>query len=91
MAYFCKRKDNSIVNIGSNFLSHLPIETLKHQVKSKPDAHITQPQLIKQDNNGMRGIDVIDQLLGSYCPMIYGKKWYWPIIIHATNVSVVAA
>ena len=91
VAYFCKRKDNSIVNIGSNFFSHLPIKTVKHQVKSKPDARITQPQLIKQYNNGMGGIDVIDQLLGSYRPMICGKKWYWPLIIHAINVSVVAA
>ena len=74
MVYFCKWNDNSVVNIGSNVLSHLPIETVKRSVKSEPDAHITQPQLIKQYNNGMGGVDVMDRLLGSYHPMIRGKK-----------------
>ena len=48
MVYFCKWNDNSIVHIGSNFLSYLPIETVKRRVKSEPDARITQPQLMKQ-------------------------------------------
>ena len=65
---FCKWNENSIVNIGSNFLSHLPIETVIRRVKSEPDARITQHQLIKQYNNGMGGVDVIDRLLGSYRP-----------------------
>ena len=51
--------------------------------------HITQPQLIKQCNNGM-GVDVKDWLLGSYRPVIPGKKWYWLLIIYAIDVSVVA-
>ena len=91
MVYFCKWNGNSIVNIGSNFLSHLPIETGKRRVKSEPDARITQPQVIKQYNNGMGGVDVMDRLLGSYRPMICGKKWYWLLIINAINVSVVVA
>ena len=64
---------------------------MKRQVKSEPDARITQPQLIKQYNDGTGGVDVIDQLLGSYRSIIRGKKWYWPLIINAVNVSVVAA
>ena len=71
--------------------SHLPIETVKRQVKKEPDACITQPQLIKQYNNCMGGVDVMDRLLGPYRLMIRGKKWYWPVIIYAINVSVVAA
>ena len=88
--YFCKWNDNSIVNIGSNFLSHLPIETVKRRVKSEPDARITQPQLIKQYNNGMGGVDVMDRLWGSYHSVIRGKKWYRLLIINVINVSVVA-
>ena len=37
------------------------------------------------------GVNVMDQLLYSYCPMICDKKWYWPLIINATKVHVVAA
>ena len=91
VVHFCEWNDNSIFNIGSNFLSHLPIETVKCPVKSEPDACITKPQLIKQCNNGMGGFDVMDQILSSYRPMISGKKWYWPLIIDAINVPVVVA
>ena len=56
VVYFCKWNDNSIVNIGTNFLPHLSIENVKRRVKNEPDARITQPQLIKQYNNGMGGV-----------------------------------
>ena len=91
IVYFCKWNDNSIVNIACNFTSHIPTETVKRGVKKKADARITQPKLIKQYNLGMGGVDVMDQLLGTYWPMIWGKKWYWPLVINAINVSVVAA
>ena len=39
----------------------------------------------------MGRVDVMDRLLGSYRPMIRGKKRYWLLIINAINVSVVAA
>ena len=32
--------------------------------QSEPDARITKPQLIKQYNNDMAEVDVIDRLLG---------------------------
>ena len=89
--YFCKWNDNSIANIASNFTSHIPTKTVKLRVKKKADALVTQPKLIKQYNLGMRGIDVMDRLLGIYRPMILGKKWYWPLVINAINVFVVAA
>ena len=38
----------------------------------------------------MTGVGVMDRLLGTYRPMIRGKKWYWLLIINAINVSVVA-
>ena len=47
--------------------------------------------LVKLYNNGMREVDVMDQLLGSYQQSIRGKKWYWPLVINGLNVSVVAA
>ena len=90
VVYFWKWNDNSIVNIGCNFLSHITIETVTRRVKSEPDARTTQCQLIKQYNNCMGGVGVMDRLLGSYHPMIRGKKWCWPLIINAINNSMVA-
>ena len=48
---------------------------MKRRVKREPDARINQSQLIKQYNNGTGGVDDMDQLLGSYCPMVRGKKF----------------
>ena len=85
-----KWSNKSPANIVSNFRFHLPTETVKRRVKSETDAPIIESQLIKQYYNSMGGIDAIDRLLGSYCPTVRGKKWYWPLIINAVNVSVVA-
>ena len=64
---------------------------MKRRVKKNADARVTQPKLIKQHNLRMGGVDVMDQLLATYLPMIRSKKWYWPLVINAINVSVVAA
>ena len=89
--YFCKWNDNYVVNIGSNHVSHLLVQTVKRRVKKDSNVSITQPQLIKKYNLGMGGVDVMDRLLGSYRPITQGKKWYWSLIINAINISVVAA
>ena len=91
MEKFCRVNDNSIVNIGSNFSSHLPVDKAKHRLKNNPDGKINQPNLIKKYNQGMEGVDAMDHLLGSYRPIITGKKWYWSLIINAINLSVIAA
>jgi len=36
-------------------------------------------------------MDLFDRLLSSYRPTIRGKKWLWPLFVHAINVTVVAA
>lgn len=41
--------------------------------------------------NRMGGVDVMDWLLGSYLPTIREKKRYWPLILKALSVTVVAA
>ena len=39
----------------------------------------------------MGGVDMFDQLLGSYRPVIKGKKWWWPLFVNVVNITVVAA
>ena len=91
IVYVCKWHDNPIVNIASNFTTQIPTETVKRRVKKKAEARLNQPKLTKQYNLGMGDVDVMNRLLGTYRPMIQGKKWYWPLITNAINVSVVAA
>ena len=46
--YFYSWNNNSVVNIVSNYASHLPVEIGKRRVKRDSNVNITQPNLIKK-------------------------------------------
>ena len=87
----CKWNDNSVFNILSNYFTYEPIHKANRRMKQQTNATIDMPFLMKQYNQGMGGVDVIDRLLGSYRPAICEKKWYFPLVTNAINVSIVAA
>ena len=87
---FIRWNDNSTVTIGSNFMCHEPVGKVKMRMKGgRREAGISV--VVSKYNSGMGGIDLLDQLCGSYRPTIYSKKWWWPLFTHTLNVSVVAA
>ena len=45
--FFCIWNDNSIVNIGSNFLTGEPVQSVKRTVKQKSDVDVAQSFLVK--------------------------------------------
>lgn len=64
--FIVKWHDNSIVNLASNFESHLPVRNVSRRVKGVSKTMVTQPDLVKSYNENMGGVDVMDRLLGSY-------------------------
>jgi len=89
--FICKWNDNSIVHIASNQFTHEPVKKATRYIKKGGRMDVSQPHLITLYNQGMGGVDVMDKLLGSYRPLIRGKKWWWPLVINVLNVSIVAA
>lgn len=89
--FVVKWNDNSIVNVASNFLTHIPLQSASRRVKGQSQTLVQQPFVIRQYNESMGGVDLFDRLLASYRPGIRGKKWWWALFIHAINVTVVAA
>ena len=89
--FILKWHDNAVVNLASNFETHLPVRKVSRRVKGKSGTYVDQPNLVKSYNESMGGVDVMDRLLGSYRPLIRGKKWWWPLFTNALNISVVAA
>ena len=73
--YVCvvKWNDSAQVSLASNFQNHLPEQSAQRRVGRKIEK-VKQPMLVKEYNSGMGGVDVMDKLLGSYRPMIHGKK-----------------
>lgn len=64
--FIVKWHDNSIVNLASNFETHLPVRNVGRRVKGKSHTYVTQPNLVKSYNESMGGVDVMDRLLGSH-------------------------
>jgi len=89
--YVVKWYDNSLVSVASNNLTHEPVQTANRRVKGSSNVAVNQPFLIRQYNEGMGGVDLMDRLLASYRPCIRGKKWWWPLFTNLINVSVIAA
>lgn len=53
-------KDNPIVNIGSNFLTDEPVQSVKKTAQQKSSVNLAQSFLVKEYNSGMGGVDVMD-------------------------------
>ena len=87
----CKWSDNAVVCIGRNHENVAPLRNVRRRVRGAPNQSVPQPQLIRKYNQGMGGVDMMDKLLGSYRPVIRGKKWYFPLFTNIINLSVVAA
>ena len=39
----------------------------------------------------MGEVDIVDQVLGKFCPSIIGKKWYFLPLINDLNIGLVYA
>jgi DNA excision repair protein ERCC-6 len=88
--YIVKWNDNDIVRVASNYSTHEPLNLAQRRVGSGI-LSVQQPNVIKQYNANMGGVDLFDRLLGAYRPSIKGKKWWWPLFTNVLNISVVAA
>jgi hypothetical protein len=89
---FVRWNDNSVVTIGSNYLSHSPLGKAKrYSRKYKKKIDISQPNLIKKYNEGMGGVDLLDRLLGAYRPQLRSKKWWWNLFSNGLNMALIAS
>ena len=52
---------------------------------------INQPQVVTMYNNGMGGVDLLDQLISYYRIFIKSKKWTLRVIFHFVDVAVCAS
>ena len=89
--FVAKWHDNSIVTMACNWQTHEPLRETKRRVKGSSNVTVTQPNLVQMYNLGMGGDDLLDRLCASYHPSIRGKKWWWPLLAHVLNASIVAA
>ena len=86
---FVRWKDNKVVTIASTSHGEKPLKKVQRYCRS---AHkridINQPHSIYKYNQGMGGVDRLDQNVGAYMIGLQSKKWWWPIFRHCIDLSL---
>lgn len=87
-----KWNDNKCVTIATNWDSIEPVNNvLRWDKKEKAKVRVPQPNVLKNYNTYMGGVDHHDWLLGKYKTNVRGKKWYWPLFTRVLDMAVVNA
>lgn len=85
-------QDNNFVTMITNYDSIEPLGKVKRWSKEqKAKIDVPQPHLFAEYNEGMGGVDLLDQAVNNYRISIQGKKWWWPLWTHMLNVALVNA
>ena len=81
--------DNKCVLIGSNYAGAESSTTLERfDIKEKKKVKVSCPNMIKEYNRSMGGVDLADMLISLYHTKInVRKKWYLKIIFHCVDIA----
>lgn len=84
-----KWQDNKCVHLASNFVGIGDTDSAKRwDKKSKKYVEVSRPEIVTVYNNGMGGVDLLDQLISYYRVFIRSKEWALRIIFHFVDFAV---
>lgn len=84
-----KRYDNKVVTLISSYIDSQPIETIKRFSKeSRTKADVPCPQVVKQYNKNMGGVDLADMLISLYRTPFKSRRWYLGIFSQLIDMCI---
>ena len=84
--------DNAVVTVDSNCGFLVPLNQAKRWDRTARKAvFIPQPNLIREYNQGMGGVDLHDKGVANYRIRTRGKTWWWPLFINSLDMAAVNA
>lgn len=84
--------DNKPVHLMSTFVGHQPVQTIERwSVADKKYIQVQRPNIVKEYNVHMGGVDKQDMLIELYRTDIKGKRYYLRIIFHFLDLATVNA
>lgn len=87
-----KWQDNKPVLMASNFVGIGKTDTAKRwDKKLKKYVDVTRPEIVALYNQGMGGVDLLDQLISYYRVFIRSRKWPLRVIFHFMDFAVCAS
>ncbi|XP_065368731.1 piggyBac transposable element-derived protein 3-like [Calliphora vicina] len=85
-------KDNKYVTLISSFAGTQPETSLKrYDRKLKKTIDVKCPNVIKEYNRHMGGVDLLDSLMGRYKIKVKSRKWYIRMFYHLLDLTMVNA
>ena len=87
-----KWADNKIVELTSNYIGIHPLETVNRWSKKDGERiDVPCPQVVKQYNKAMGGVDLADMLIALYRMPARTKRWYLKVFWHLVDIAKVNA
>jgi DNA excision repair protein ERCC-6 len=84
--------DNKAVHLISSYKNQEPIEIVRRwSVAAKQHVNVPRPEIVKEYNTFMGGVDLHDMLVQLYRTNIKGRRFYFRIIFHLINMACVSA
>lgn len=86
---FVRWKDNKVVTVASTLHGQQPMKKAQRYIKARNGrVDIDQPNSIAKYNQGMGGVDRLDQNIGAYMIGHRSKKWWWPVFRFCLDLCV---
>ncbi len=85
-------QDNKTVSLMSTLTGAQPVSTVqRYDRAARKTTTVKCPDLVKEYNKHMGGVDKLDSLLGrSHCK-VKSRKWYFRIFYHLLDITVINA
>ena len=84
--------DNKCVQLVSTYCSSKNSGTVRRwDAKSKSHIQVPCPEVVREYNSAMGGVDLADMLIALYRSPMKTKRWYLKVIIHAVDICKVNA
>lgn len=84
-----KWQDNKPVHLASNFVGVGSSDSAKRwDKKLKQHIDVNRPEIISLYNNGMGGVDLLDQLISYYRVFVRSRKWALRVIFHFMDFAI---
>lgn len=83
-------KDNKVVTLLSTYVGAEPVQKINRYDKSKKEkVQIDCPQIVKDYNSHMGGVDLLDSYIGRYHISIKNRKWYMRLFHHFLDLAMI--
>lgn len=87
-----KWQDNKAIHLASNFVGIGEVDIVKRWNKSATKyEQIQRPSIVQLYNDGMGGVDLLDQLISYYRVFIKSRKWTLRVFTHFLDFAIVSS